>query len=252
MLPATALPFYDAEDRILPHLERLDLSLRGIFAQVYAGVPQTGRNACLPWIEKRSGDPFYRIVPISPDLPVGDQFLALYRFAVDGCPPDQVLHLCFPDRVIFATQEAWRATFAADVAAAGDAGAPLLYQRSAVAWEMHPNNYREMESFLTRVGESLLGRSLDFAWCHLAVRARRLGEILPQIQSHDLSILAEIVLLLKDEIRTQDVDWLAWEDPFLLGADPARLKAERERSQQEVRKRLSYVVPMLNRLRESS
>ncbi len=196
-------------------------------------------------------DPFYTTITIPSSIPVGDQFLALYRFAVQGCSPDQVLYLCFPDRVIYALQEEYRHAFTADIAAAEDARAPLLFLRSAAAWQTHPCNYREMEQFLTRVGEFLCGRRLDFAWCHLAICAGRMGEILPQIHANDLSVLAEIVLLLKDEIRTKEVDWLAWEDPFLLGADPACLKAEREASRGEVRKRLSYVIPMLQRLEET-
>ena len=46
-------------------------------------------------------------------------------------------------------------------------------------------------------------------------------------------------------IRTKDVDWLAWEDPFLTGRDACQLKREREESLQETRKRLAYVIPML-------
>jgi hypothetical protein len=44
------------------------------------------------------------------------------------------------------------------------------------------------------------------------------------------------------------VDWLAWEDPFLLGRDPAEMKAEREQSTDEYEKRLSYCLPMVEAL----
>ena len=57
-----------------------------------------------------------------------------------------------------------------------------------------------------------------------------------------------MVLLLIDRIHTQDVDWLAWEDPFILTRDAQQLKAERENSQQETYKRLTYVIPMLQLL----
>jgi hypothetical protein len=54
-----------------------------------------------------------------------------------------------------------------------------------------------------------------------------------------------MVLGLEDELRLREVDWLAWEDPFLLGRDSVELKREREASSADVRKRLGYVVPML-------
>src|SRR6185369_12610676 len=115
---------------------------------------------------------------------------------------------------------------------------PLIFQRSEAAWETHPRNYRELEQIVTRVGELLFNRSLDFAWCHLVVQAAQLQAILPHIKNHDLSMVAEMVLLLKDEIQTQSVDWLAWEDPFICDRDPRQLKQEREQSSAETQKRL--------------
>ena len=93
---------------------------------------------------------------------------------------------------------------------------------------------------------------VDFAWCQLAIQAGELKNILPAIHSHDMSMMAELVLLCQERINTQEVDWLAWEDPFMLGCDPAALKHERESSPQETRKRLSYVLPMVERIVEYS
>jgi hypothetical protein len=61
-------------------------------------------------------------------------------------------------------------------------------------------------------------------------------------------MMAEFVLLLKDKIQTKQVDWLAWEDPFIYSRDPQELKEEKEDSKEEVRKRLAYVIPMLQLL----
>jgi hypothetical protein len=244
------MPLHDPGCQVLPHLVEALPALLEIFQRVFLGVTLPACQGCPFEIETLLANERLHITWIDPHLPVGDQFLALYRWAAGDCPPESGLHLCFPDRVVFALQPGYRSMFAVDVAAAGPEDLPVLYQRSPAAWETHPRNYREMEGFLTRVGESLFGRSLDFAWCHLAVRAGRLVELLPHVYAHDMSILAELILLLKDEIRTREVDWLAWEDPFLLGADPLRLKAEREASPHEARKRLSYVIPMLQRLFE--
>ena len=58
-------------------------------------------------------------------------------------------------------------------------------------------------------------------------------------------MVAEMVLFLQPEIKTREVDWLAWEDPFILRRDPEELKREREASPEETQKRLGYAVPMV-------
>ena len=98
---------------------------------------------------------------------------------------------------------------------------------------------------VTRAGELLWGRTLDWCWCHLAVSAGTLGVILPDVHGHDMSVLAEMVLLLKDRLATRDVDWLAWEDPYLYQCDAQWLRQERDVSLGETRKRLAYVIPTL-------
>ena len=57
-----------------------------------------------------------------------------------------------------------------------------------------------------------------------------------------------MLFYLQDHIQIRNVDWLAWEDPFLLGWDSNELKRERENSIAETHKRLSYAVPMLETL----
>jgi hypothetical protein len=57
-----------------------------------------------------------------------------------------------------------------------------------------------------------------------------------------------MIFYLQDHIQTRDVDWLAWEDPFVLSRDSRELKREREQSQEETNKRLRYVIPMIQTL----
>jgi hypothetical protein len=125
-----------------------------------------------------------------------------------------------------------------------EADVPLLFQRSGKAWSTHPKNYREVEHLATRAGELLLDRSLDLTWCHLVVQAQQLRQVLPHVGRPDLSMLAEMVLQLGDGVSTRDVDWLAWEDPFLSGRQADDLRREREGSVEETRKRLSCVSAM--------
>ena len=61
-------------------------------------------------------------------------------------------------------------------------------------------------------------------------------------------MLAEFVLLLRNEIGMETVGWLAWEDPFILSLDSEGLRRDREQSAAESRKRLAYVIPTLQLL----
>ena len=191
---------------------------------------------------------FFRLFHLSPGGLAGDQFLNLYRQAANVYQPEQVLHLCFIDRLAFILQSSHQRQFIEDVRAIQSGDTPLIFCRSDRAWATHPRNYYEIESMVTTAGNLLFEKELDFAWCHLVVQARQLHRVLPSIRNHDLSMVAELVLGLKDEVKTKEVDWLAWEDPFIYSRNPQDLKEEREHNQEEVRKRLSYVIPMLQLL----
>lgn len=109
--------------------------------------------------------------------------------------------------------------------------------------------YARIEQFATTVGELLFGRRLDFTWCHLAITAAGLAKAIAQAGNHDLSVLAEMTLAIREEVRMRDVDWLEWEDPFLLDRPAQELKREREGSVEETEKRLAYVLPTVQTLR---
>jgi hypothetical protein len=251
MLPNVAFPLHDPDGSFLPYLEAIELPLKRIFHAAFIGVtPETVRNN--PEVVERLGqDRFVRLVPV-PSSGVGDQFLYLYRQAASLSHPQQVIHLCFVDRLAFILHSRFAEIFAADLASLEPEDTPMLFCRSAEAWGTHPRNYYEIEHFATRMGIYLFGKALDFTWCHLAIQASLLEWVAPQVKNHDLSVLAEIVLVLRERLKTRDVDWLAWEDPYLLEREAAELKAEREKSPGEVRKRLGYVLPTLEALRKYS
>ncbi len=248
--PIMVTPMHDGDGAMFPHLARITLHLKDLFGQVVLGVsPPTARRQGAA-VAALAEDAFFQVVPL-PDAPVGDQFRALFAHAAVACHPSQVLHLCFVDRVAFALQAAHRERFAEDVRGVSVTRLPLIFERSVDAWQTHPSNYRELEGMVRRAGELVLGRSLDFGWCHMVLRAGQLAEIMPSVRRHDMSMLAEMVLSLKDEVQTEEVDWLEWEDPFLEGRNPAEMRLEREACLAETRKRLNYVVPMLDLLREA-
>ena len=244
---ALAFPFNDPDGRMFHHLQTILPDLKMHFERVYICPPlSTWKHA--DHMQQLQADNFFTIFPIDCELQIGEHFAYLYQRAAEAAPPDQILHLCYLDRLAFALEGIYRGAFLSDVASLSANGLPLIFQRSQVAWETHPQNYRELEGMVTTVGRHLFGRELDYAWCHIVVRAGQLREIMPLVENPDLSMVAEMIFYLQDKIRTQEVDWLAWEDPFILSRDAKELKRERENSLDETKKRLKYVLPMIDTL----
>jgi ADP-ribose pyrophosphatase YjhB (NUDIX family) len=247
MRPALAFPFNDPDGRIFHHLQVILPDLKAHFERAYICPPlPTWKH--VDHMEQLQGDDFFTVFQIDRELQIGDHFAHLYRRAADAAHLDQVIHLCFLDRLAFALEGKYRDAFLADIDSLSTVEVPLIFQRSPTAWETHPQNYRELEGIVTTVGRNLFERDLDYAWCHIAVRAGQLREIMPLVKNPDLSMVAEMILYLQHNIHTRDVDWLAWEDPFILGREPTVLKHERQSSLTETHKRLSYVLPMVQTL----
>lgn len=248
MKPIAVIPMHDPNGIMFHHLEIIAPILKRVFAQVFASVTAVTQKAFPDSVTNLTNDSFFQVVSHETDISVGEDFITLYETAASTSQANQLLHLCFIDRVAYALQSYHQDAFIADISAVKAEQTPLIFARSEVAWQTHPNNYRALEQIATRTGELLLGRSLDFAWCHLVIQAKCLQQVIPHIKRRDLSFLSEFTLFLKDELQMKEVDWLAWEDPFILSRDPKQLKAERERSIGETRKRLAYVIPILQLL----
>lgn len=247
MKPALAFPFNDPDGTLFPHLQAILPYLKEHFERGYLCPPRSTLQHVENMQQLRSDD-FFTIIPIDRDRQIGEHFHYLYQHAAEAAPPEQIMHLCYLDRVAFALEGEYRDPFLADIDSLARADAPIIFQRSSIAWATHPQNYRRLEGIVTVVGNNLFGRELDYAWCHIAVPAGRLREILPSVRNPDLSMVAEMIFYMRDEIQTRDVDWLSWEDPFILARDAAELKQERENSLEETNKRLRYVLPMIETL----
>lgn len=249
MQPILVMPMSDPAGTMFPHLATLVPLLKSIFAQAVVSVTaptQHNQSDYVAWLE---ADDLFKVLHFNTDPPVGEAFAALYLHAATICNPEQVLHLCYIDRLAFGLQSQYRDTMIADIQ--NVMHTPLIFQRSSAAWDTHPANYHDIEGMVTRVGELLFGQSLDFGWCHLVATAGQLQTALEEVSSPDWRMVAELVLALKDTVQTQDVDWLAWEDPFVTNSDPQQLKVERENSRQETLKRLTYAIPMMQLLYDS-
>lgn len=246
--PSVVMPMYDPEGLLFPHLEAVTPQLKQLFSHAYVSIPPSTAARFPIAVARLLSDDFFHVLRLAPRMAVGEEFRALYAFAVDACPDEQVLHLCFVDRVAYALQSEPSGDFAQDIASLTSADLPLIFQRSQAAWDTHPRNYRQLEQAVTTAGELLLGRSLDFAWCHLALTGRQLADALPQTTRNDISMVAELIIAMKDAVRARDVDWLAWEDPFIYARDADSFREYREQSPMETNKRLAYVIPMLELL----
>lgn len=247
MRPALAFPFNDPDGTMFHHLQSILPDLKNHFERAYICPPLSTLER-VAQIRQLQADGFFTIFPVRVEMQIGEHFAYLYQRAANEAHPDQPLHLCFLDRLAFALEGDYRDSFLADVDSLAVTDLPLIFQRSEVAWETHPQNYRDIEGMVTTVGRHLFDRELDYAWCHIVVRAGQLSEIMPLVKNPGLSMVAEMIFYLQDNIRIRDVDWLAWEDPFILARNAAELKRERENSLEETQKRLSYVLPMIETL----
>ena len=248
MKPVAVMPMHDPKGNLFPHLEAITPLLKEIFRCVFVNVTAVTQRAVPDYVAWLQNDTFFHITYHKTELSVGEEFLTLYAAAAAACDPDQILHLCFIDRLAFALQSSHQSACIRDIQQVKLEDTPLIFQRSEVAWESHPNNYYQLEQMVTQVGELLFGKRLDFAWCHLVLQAHQLQEMLPHIHRRDISLVAEFTLVAKDVVKTKDVDWLAWEDPFIFERDVQQLKIEKEKSLVETKKRLNYVIPMLQLL----
>lgn len=249
MKPVAVFPMNDPAGILFPHLESITPLLKEIFARAFVSVTAETQKIVPDHMIWLKNDNFFQAIFHESELSVGEDFLTLYAEAARAVEPEQLLHLCFIDRLAFALQSSHQATFIKDIQQVRSEETPLIFQRSEAAWATHPNNYQQLEQMVTQVGQWLLGKQLDFAWCYLVLQAKQLQQMIPHIHRRDISLVAEFTLAGKDIIKTKEVDWLAWEDPFILDRNPQQLKAEKEKSIEETQKRLNYVIPMLQLLK---
>lgn len=247
MKPALAFPYADPDGTMFHHLQAILPDLKEYFERAYICPPPSALRHD-GHISQLQADNFFTIFSIDREMQIGERFTFLYQRAAETAPSDQIIHLCYLDRLAFALEGDYRNAFLADIDSLSPSDVPVIFHRSALAWETHPQNYRELEGIVTTVGRNLFGMELDYAWCHIAVRAGQLCEVMPLVKNPDLSVVAEMIFYMQDEIKTRDVDWLAWEDPFIFSRDAIELKHERENSLAETKKRLKYILPMIETL----
>jgi len=113
--PALALPLNDPQGLMFPHLRAITPTLKSCFAQAFISVNATTQAAQSEYMAWLATDDFFKVLYHETDRVVGEDFLALYKKAAASCQAEQVIHLCFIDRVAFALQTEHREAFLADI-----------------------------------------------------------------------------------------------------------------------------------------
>lgn len=239
------LPLHDRDGHVLSRLLECTSQLPGLFQSAFLSLTPATRETHPELIDRLcEGDYFKIFTPERPDE-VGAHFFAFYTWAVSQLPPGSLVHLAFPDRLAFALLTEYALDFRREITSLRLPDTPMVYERSEKAWQTHPANYRELEAMVVRAGELLDGRRLDYAWCHLVAESSLLQTALARTRERTWAFVSELVLNLGAGVHTKSVDWLAWEDAFILGVEEASLKRQRENDPQETRKRMAYVGQML-------
>lgn len=240
-----AMPLHDITgDLIKKILERTD-KLESIYTKVIISLsPKTVDNQ-VKAIGKFKENNLYELVTNRPDSVVGEHFLAAYQKAAEK---EEIVHLCTPDHLIYALDHYFD-EIQKDLKSSRR---PTLFTRSSKAWKTYPKNYFAIESMATDLGERLFGKKYDYFWCDLVLEAKTLKAVLAKVKRIKESFLfmAEIILGLKEELMVKEVDWTAWEDPYIFGKDEEEYKKERELAVDENEKRLNYVLPTIKFLLE--
>ncbi|OGF20582.1 hypothetical protein A2316_00535 [Candidatus Falkowbacteria bacterium RIFOXYB2_FULL_38_15] len=237
-------PFYDPNNVETKFLKQILPLLKENFDNAFVSItPKTVaiNSESLNFLKE---DSFFIVNENPEDSLIGDHFIAGYKNAVEHSKSDQILHLCYLDRIAFALLN-YKETFLDDL---NDVNSPTLFLRSEKAWSTHPRNYRAAESMVTEVGRVLFDKVLDFTWCHLSLTAGQLSDVLPRLTARDLVITSQLIFSLKEIIKTKAVDWLSWEDPFIFGKDQNKFKLERENDPAESEKRMGYILPEIKYL----
>lgn len=246
--PVIAFSIHDPNGLLFPHLWKITPVLKENFSKSFVGITPVTLQNQKSEVEMLTKDPFFNITYSKEGSLPGDHFVSVYQSVVKTCPPNTVVHLGVQDRLSYILETEFKKQALKDFLEATLASHPTLFQRTPKAWSTYPKNYFAAESMVRQAGKILFNKNLDFFWCHLVLRASDLQEILPKIESHDFTVFPEIVFYLKEKIKTKDVDWLSWEDPFIFHKNHHQLKLVREQSREETDKRLQYVIPVIKML----
>src|SRR5215510_13640248 len=114
MQPALAFPFNDPDGMMFHHLQAILPDLKKHFECAYICPPlSTWQN--IDHMQQLQADDFFMIFPVNRETQIGEHFAYLYERSADIAPPDQIIHLCYLDRLAFALEGKYRDSFLSDI-----------------------------------------------------------------------------------------------------------------------------------------
>ncbi|MBV7338111.1 hypothetical protein KFU94_59775 [Chloroflexi bacterium TSY] len=161
--PVVVLPIHDRDGTIFSHLTAITPQLKQLFTEAFVNISPATEQAHVAAVAALSEDEFFHLSFNHPTSKPGDHWLSACANAVRNCMPEQIVHLAGVDRIAFALGTEHQEQFIEDIEMVRAEDTPLLFHRSNSAWATHPAIYREVEQMVVRVGEMVLGKTLDFA-----------------------------------------------------------------------------------------
>lgn len=152
----------------------------------------------------------------------------------------------FIDRVLFDLETKYKNSFIEDVSKNYKEDL-VIFSRSEKAWKSHPKDYFALENMVTETGKVFINKEVDWTWCGAMFKPKIIKPILVKSKSLDFSVLTEFILInhcLGGTLKSIEVDWLAWEDPFWAKKDKTFNPAKKFNNKEKTF-RLEYCINCL-------
>ncbi len=188
----------------------------------------------------------------APGTPIGEHSHNALRLAVEQAGAQEPIFFGFLDRILFALETDWRTSFLQDIENHRTANC-TIFERSQLAWNTHPSNYREIEQMVSRTFELIHGEFVELNPCAFIMSHAAANTISGQSTTRSFAVWGEWVLLaIKNDlpITRKKVDWLSWEHPYWNQVEPELLKREWETNPAETIKRIETNTPVMLLLTE--
>ena len=88
---------------MFPHLQVILPHLKGHFERAYI-CPPLSTQKHVDHMQQLQADDFFTIFPADRNMQIGEHFAYLYQRAAEAAPPEQIVHLCYLDRLAFALE----------------------------------------------------------------------------------------------------------------------------------------------------
>ena len=109
--PALVFPIHDPDGLIFHHLKDITPILKQHFSSAFLGITAITYEKYQPLFHTFEQDDFFQLLITPRDAQIGRQFKLLYQRAASLSKPDQILHLCYPDRLALRCKTSFESSF---------------------------------------------------------------------------------------------------------------------------------------------